>query len=464
MDDIKPMNKIYILFITLYFPVMAFGQAQRPNVLLIMTDQQNAKMMSCAGNEWLNTPNIDRLAARGMRFEKAYVTNPVCSPSRFSMFTGLYPSVINMRHNKSELDEEKLSQIIPGSIGFTFKSAGYETYYGGKVHLPSGGNNAYNYGFDNLITMDQRDDLADKSAEFLLNRKSDAPFLYVVSLINPHDICFEAIRQHQPESKAAKITPHQLLDAIQIPDSLSEEEFYAGYCPPLPDNFEPSKKESDAIYELEELHPFTIYARENWDEKDWRRHRWAYHRLTESVDEQIGRVLDALEKSGVRDNTIVIFTSDHGEMSASHRLEHKTVFYEESSNIPLIVWYEGIKNSGAVDDQHLISNGLDLYPTLCELTGIKIPEGLQGISFAPLLNGENYNGRKYLILENEIGFMIRDFHMKYAVYDNGSETLFDTEKDPGEMKNIAGHPKYKKEQKILRKHLLDYLAKGEIVY
>ena len=325
-------------FIAFSIPAMAFAQYQKPNVLVIVTDQQNAKMMSCAGNTWLKTPNIDKLAEKGIRFEKTYVTNPACSPLRFSILTGRYPSVINMRHNASSINTKRLSEIIPSSMGFTFKEAGYETFYGGKVHLPLAGNDASNYGFDKLITSNEREELAAKTEAFLLNKSSASPFLAVVNFINPHDICYAAIKDFPPKNRKLATIPQPFLDVIKIPDSLSEEIFYATYCPPLPHNFEPTFNEPRAIQVLKKLHSFTIDACENWTEKDWRLHRWAYHRLTERVDEQIGKVLDALQKSSFRENTIVVFTSDHGEMSASHRLEHKTVFYEESSNVPLIIW------------------------------------------------------------------------------------------------------------------------------
>lgn len=443
-------------------PATVFSQNQKPNILLIITDQQNAHMMSCAGNSWLKTPNLDQLAEQGMRFEKAYVTNPVCSPSRFSLFTGLYPSTINMRHNASKIDTEKVEEIIPESMGYTFKGAGYETYYGGKVHLPLAGKTAEKYGFDHIISLDERDDLAEKTEAFLLNSTPESPFLAVLNLINPHDICYAAIKDFPPQNRPPANVPEPLYEAIKIPDSLTEEQFFARYCPPLPDNFEPTKNEPEAIRDLKQLHSFTIDARDHWTERDWRLHRWAYHRLTERVDKQIGKVLDALQRSEVRDNTIIVFTSDHGEMSASHRLEHKTVFYEESSNVPLIVWFEGMGNAGKVDDQHLISNGLDLYPTLCDLAGIKIPEALPGISFAPLLQGnaKAYHPRKYLILENELGFMARDTRFKYALYDNGEEMLIDTRNDPGEMFNIAGDPNDEKEQKTLKAYVLKHVAEN----
>ena len=435
------------------------AQNTKPNILIIITDQQNAKMMSSAGNEWLETPNMDKLAMKGMRFEKAYVTNPVCSPSRFSLFTGQYPTAIDMRHNGSKLDIPALQEIIPNAMGHTFEKAGYETFYGGKSHLPGGKNDVSTYGFETFISKDERDDLAKESAALLMDRDSEKPFLVALNFINPHDICYEAIRHFPPNNRPPAEVPVPLLEAIAIPDSISEKDFMAKYVPPLPANFEPTSPEPSAIYDLKALHSFTIDARENWTERDWRMHRYAYHRLTERVDVQIGMVLDALESSAYADNTIVVFTSDHGEMSGSHRLEHKTVFYEESSNIPLVVWYKGMANGHSVDSENIISNGLDLFPTLCELAGISTPTNLPGVSFAALLNGQEkkYSPREYLFMENELGFMIRGDNLKYTLYDNGDEMLIDLGEDPGEMINLVEVPSYfdKKEKlkKLLEAHM-----------
>jgi len=177
------------------------------------------------------------------------------------------------------------------------------------------------------------------------------------------------------------------------------------------------------------------------------------------VDVQIGTVLDALESSEFADNTIVVFTSDHGEMSGTHRLEHKTVFYEESSNIPLVVWYSDMVNSNSVDRENIISNGLDIFPTLCELAGIPTPEKLPGISFASLLNGQKkrYRPREYLFMENELGFMIREGNLKYTLYDNGDEMLVDLGNDPGEMINVHADPMYKAKKVRLKSLLEEYI-------
>ena len=170
----------------------------KPNILVIMTDQQSATMLSCTGNKYLKTPNLDKLAENGVRFEKAYVANPVCVPSRFSIQTGLYPSAIEMRHNGSNFNKVRNTAIMKNTLGNVFKNAGYDTYYGGKIHLPGDSQGIEAFGYE-LITRDQRDLLAEEIASFLLTIKKDVkPFLCFASFINPHDICFDSIRYFVP--------------------------------------------------------------------------------------------------------------------------------------------------------------------------------------------------------------------------------------------------------------------------
>ncbi len=428
----------------------------KPNILVIMTDQQSATMLSCTGNKYLKTPNLDKLAENGVRFEKAYVANPVCVPSRFSIQTGLYPSAIEMRHNGSNFNKARNTAIMKNTLGNVFKNAGYDTYYGGKIHLPGDSQGIEAFGYE-LITRDQRDLLAEEISSFLLTRKKDAkPFLCFASFINPHDICYDAIRYFEPESNLAKNTPKQLDDASNLPINVSEQKFFEDYCPPLPLNFEITDNQPDAIDSLLIKRDFRKRAREQWDEYNWRMHRWKYHRLTERVDSLIGIVLDALEKSIYSKNTIVVFTSDHGDMDAAHRLEHKSFFYEEASRVPFIVAGKNIIK-GKVDNEILVNNGVDLLPTLCDLVGIEPPEGLAGKSIKHSLFGKKIkNNKQYVFIENEIGYMVTDGQYKYAIYNIGeiNELLIDLKTDPGEMNNLAMNSRYISVKKELRDVLL----------
>jgi arylsulfatase A-like enzyme len=434
---------------------------EHPNILVIITDQQSASMMSCAGNRWLKTPALDAIAAQGVRFTCAYATNPVCIPSRFSLQTGHYPSEINlMDNNTAPVNKEKVKSMYPKSLGNLFRNAGYQTYYGGKVHLPVTNMKIGPWGYD-VLTYNERDSLATVCADFLLHRKkSDKPFLLISSFINPHDICYDAIRWATPESELAKGTPWEVDEALKIPKGISKEEFFAKYCPPLPANHAPMIGETSGVDSLLKLRTFRGIVREKWTDEDWRMHRWAYARLTERVDAQIGIVIEALRKSGLAENTIVIFTSDHGDLDAAHKLEHKTFFYQESINIPFLISYPWMKQKGVVDTTHLINNGLDLLPTLCDFAGIKAPSDITGKSVVPLTKQEaSINWRKHIFLETEIGFLIHTGHYKYELDGIGKnrEMFVDLKSDPGETINMIDNPKYKDESERLRGLLMSNL-------
>ena len=414
-----------------------------PNIIYIFTDQQQAGLMSCAGNKYVHTPAMDSLAASGVRFEKAYCTNPVCLPARFSMMTGHMPDEIGIRHNGVGWLEAVPDEIVKNSMGWVMKDAGYDVGYGGKVHLPRG-MSPEAMGFE-FITPDQRDELPNSCVEFI-RRERKNPFLLVASFINPHDICYMAISDYQyPDVKPNALAKQALDIALKMPESVSRDEFFEKYCPPLPDNFEPQDGEPEAIRMIQEQRLFKKHARDTWSDEKWRMHRWAYCRLTEMVDAQIGRVLDALRESGMEENTLIIFSSDHGDMDSAHRMEHKTALYEETVRVPLIVSYRGVTPAGAVNDTHLVSNGLDLIPTICDYAGIDPPADLTGLSFRALAEGKKpQSWRDHLWIESEFGYMVEGERYKYMLYDSGAdrEQLIDLEKDPGEMKNMATDPDY----------------------
>ena len=449
-SDHLPRARSAAIFLTLYavFACATFAlgsdSSERPNVLLIITDQQHAGMLSCTGNRWLKTPAMDGLAARGVRFERAYCGNPVCVPSRFSMMTGVLPSRIGMEHNEAgsfPVSEE----ILRHSLGTVFRRAGYATHYGGKVHLPgTKGKGIAAYGFDVLIA-DEREGLAAACEEFL-RQKHQGPFLLVASFINPHDICYMAIDAFTHATDAPPMYPQSirerecLAEALRLPSGVTRGEFFANLCPPIPENFEIPPHAPSAIRESA-WRGFRQYAQDHWSEEDWRLHRWAYARLTERVDAHIGRVLAALRSSGLEEKTIVVFTSDHGDLDAAHRLEHKSMPYEEAARVPLIVSRPGETQAGQIDRTHLVSTGLDLIPTLCDFAGVDIPSSLAGRSVKQLATAANgtQTWRDYLVFENERSRILVTEHHKYAVYDRGElrEMLVDLRTDPGEMTNLA---------------------------
>lgn len=421
--------------------------SNRPNILFIFTDQQSATMMSCAGNRYVNTPAMDRIANRGIRFERAYCMNPMCVPSRFSLLTGRRGSDISLLNNTDNHIDAIPEEITQNGMGWLLREAGYKTAYGGKVHLPKG-LTPEDLGFETVST-DERDQLAQDCVDFL-SQSHDQPFMLVASFINPHDICHMAIRdfaeteQEKSLSRPDRIEVQEVDKALRLPDGMSRDTFFATVCPPLPDNFEIQQDEPEAIHMMQARSPFKRKARTHYTEKQWRLHRWVYARLTKRVDAQIERVLDALRENGLEDNTLVVFSSDHGDMDASHRMEHKTVFYDEAARIPLLISGAGVSHRGVVDNR-LVSNGLDLLPTFCEVAGINAPDTLEGLSLMPLLNGEaDVAWRDDLPVESEMGQMILYQQYKYMLHYEGSnrEQLIDLLTDPGEMRNAINDPQH----------------------
>jgi arylsulfatase A-like enzyme len=437
---------------------------EKPNIIFIMTDQQSASMMSCTGNTWLTTPAMDYIAQNGVRFTRAYTTNPVSSPSRVSLMTGRFAGSfkddqgLQVRENDGSMRIPEISdEVRQTTIAAFLKKAGYELIFGGKQHLPKA-LAADSLGF-RVITYNERDSLADKAA-MEIKARHDKPYYMVVSLINPHDICYMAIRHFATTSEEKAIMEHGSVEcatldkALQKPEGVSDEEFFAKYCPTLPANFEPQEGEPKAIRSLLMRRPFRENARDKFSENDWRMHRWAYCRLTELVDKEIQAILDAIKDSGQENNTLIIFSSDHGDMNAAHRMEHKTALYEEAANIPFLVMWKGHIPGGIVDSTHLVSTGLDLLPTVCDFAGIKGIADPRGRSLRPLFEGKENVWRETLGVESEIGRMvISKDKLKFIKYDavGIEEQLLDLSRDPYEKTQFTNNPEYQEKFAELRR-------------
>ena len=440
-----------ILFTALLAPSASTTlNAKTPNILFIITDQHHANMLSSAGNPYLKTKALDGMAKAGIRFTNAYVTNPVCVPSRISMATGMMAGRfgVGMRATIPK-------KVSDNSLGKLIKSGGYDTFYGGKVHMPPS-LVPLKAGYDEFCK-DQRDELPGACIEFM-TRKRDKPFFAVASFINPHDICF-AYNARQPNRKGKPLVDKLYQEAQALP---------ADKLPPLPKNSEIPEREPDAIEATMKVTAVTPakLIRKDYNERDWRNYRWIYCRLTERVDAQIGRLLDALKKNGLEKNTLVIFTSDHGDMDGSHRLASKNVFYENSVGVPFIMQYKGVIPTGVVDNKSLISNGLDVLPTLCDYAGVSVPNYLLGRSLRPVAENQEDNARRpYVVAENNTGRMIRSDHYKYCVYTSGKirESLVDLRADPGEMKNLAGKAGFEKHLNRHREFLKQWIKESKDV-
>ena len=352
-------NRFFAFGCCSLLPLAAMAQ-QRPNIIYIMSDQQAATDMSCAGNTDVKTPNMDRLAERGMRFTNAYCTLPLSGPSRAAMWTGYMPSVIGMEENETPLPDS----IAVRTLGTLIENSGYDCALAGKWHvntnsLPS----EHAFGFKNIHQF-MDNGLSESVINYLRNRDTKKPFFLVASFNNPHGICEYARRQNVPYGD------------VDLNPELAD-------CPQLPANFAVSPYDASTL-QFEKKRNQRLYPSYDYTPDDWRRYLYGYYRLTETVDAQIGQILEEMDRQDLWKNTIVIFSSDHGDGAAQHQWNQKTVLYESVANIPFIVCMPKGKNAGKVMPQ-LISNGLDLMPTVCDFAGVEIPKHCTGKSIRKVL-------------------------------------------------------------------------------
>ena len=402
--------------------VPAFSQVDRPNLLLVMTDQQSHAAWSGCGNPYLKTPTMDSIAARGMVFNEAYCAYPVCSPSRSSIFTSRMPHETGVEENG-----KAVRAGIP-TMGEIFGAAGYKTVYAGKWHLPRSFDGMT--GFEKLVGgsamgRDMDAPVARECAKWLRGSAKE-PFLMVASFMNPHDIC-EWIRQHPGARRHERVARYPAAPGNMAVDPREPE------C---------VKYHREAGYDL--MSQAVGIARE-WRRNDVREYLHDYYRMVEEVDAHIGAVLAALRETGLESRTVVLFTSDHGEGMGAHRWAQKASFYEESVHVPLMMAGPGVGRG--VSDR--LASLLDVLPTFCDFAGVRGPEEMRGVSLRGLPD------RRYVVSELRYGTEARDGRMvrsgryKYVRFRTGkdAEQLFDLELDPGEVENLV-----ERQPEVLHEH------------
>ncbi len=438
---------------------------KRPNIIFINTDQHTYDAISAYGNTFVRTPSIDRLHKNGVSFMRSYCTDPVCCPARASWTTGLYTTENGVPFNPGHLHEH-----IP-DIGMLLRETGYNAYHVGKWHVPG---RDVTESFRTLYFGAKRigaggaeyyDAVSTHAVlDFFHSYDEDAPFYLQIGYVNPHDICEY---EHNFEEK-------------DVPDPVRQGILTEEDLPPLPANFEydpdetfihrVARRDDEAL-----IHWLILRKTRQWSELQWRYLIWNHYRFVEKADHEIGLVLSALEASRFRDNTLVIFSIDHGEAYGQHQMFQKFTLYEESIRVPLIISClgDGIEVERArFDGEHLVS-GVDLFATICDYAGIVLPEGAHGTSLGPLARGENHAWREFAYVEsNYWGRSIIGSRYKYIteykpkkVEDYlpqgpdpdglGREQFFDLRDDPGETRNLSGDPGQKPLIQRYRARLFD---------
>jgi arylsulfatase A-like enzyme len=403
------------------------SQTKRPNVLVLFADDQRADTIAALGNSHIRTPNLDRLVSEGTTFTRAYcmgsLQGAVCVPSRAMLLTGR-----TLFHVKEDL---KGQPTWPEA----FAKQGYTTFFTGKWHNQAEsalrvfqhGKGVFLGGMGDPYRLEIQDTspehtfvnerlsgehsvkvFADLAAEFIRGQSGKGPFLCYVPFNLPHD---------------PRVAPKPYHDR------------YNAERPPLPANFLPRHpfNNGNMLGRDEELAPWPRTT------EIVRQHLADYYAAIEFLDAQIGHILDALKQSNQCDNTLIVFTSDHGLAIGSHGLFGKQNLYDHSMRAPLIIAGPGIPRSRKTDAMCYL---LDIFPTLGDLAGIRAPQESEGQSLVPILTGQRQSGRDSIFTAYiDVQRAVRDDRWKLIIYPKINKTqLFDLKNDPAELHDLANDP------------------------
>jgi arylsulfatase A-like enzyme len=442
-------------------PVPNRARQARPNIVFIMTDDQRQDAMSAYGNTILRTPGMDRIAATGVQFDEAFVTNSLCAPSRASILTGLHSHAHGVITNGGGPLYFNQPGVPSGIATFPhlLRAAGYHTVLIGKWHLRSGPS-----GFDQWIIFPSQgiyhdpdmiagvgdvprqtglrlrlrghadDVVGDQALEFLRTRPTDRPFCLLYQFKSPHRAWQPAARHADAFADVEIPLPRTYEDRLDA-EALRNAELALADMPDF--------REMGVDPGL----PMEVRKRLNLEHLVRN-----YYRVLLSVDDNVTRLLDALDEHGIADDTIVVYTSDNGFFLGEHGLYDKRLMYEPSIRVPLLVRYPRRIAAGRRDDRHMVL-GIDIAPTLLELAGVPVPGSMHGRSFVPLLEGREVQWRDAFLYEffeypaehcvrKHRG--IRTARWKLLHFWEAPEEyeLFDLENDPGETTNLAGRPEH----------------------
>ena len=419
--------------------------ARKPNFLFIYTDDQRYDAMGVVQREqgekgrfpWFQTPNMDRLAAEGLRFRNAFVVLSLCAPSRAAYMTGRYNHLNGVANNQTHFPEDSVTHAT------AIKSAGYTTAYIGKWHM--GGQRGHRAGFDysasfigqgryldtpfeingqSTPTKGWIDDVSTDYTIDFIKRHRDKPFSIVLGFKSCHGP-FEPPERAKDRFADARARAVPNLNVRAVYRVAGDNSPAAG-----PLSAQPAAKAADGTY------PINL----------------GYFRCVSAIDDNLGRLLEALDELGLADDTVVVFTSDNGYYHGEHGLGDKRSAYEESLRVPLLVRYPRMIAKGTVRDEMVLN--IDVAPTIVDLAGATIPRQMQGKSWRPLFEGKSAGWRQSFLAEYfwEANYPLTPTLVavrtptakliQYPGHDDWTE-LFDLEKDPYETKNLANDPNHR---------------------
>ena len=455
----RPRTGLSTLVLILSTAVLLLGcrepadSTDRPNIVVILTDDQRADSLGCTGAPWARTPNIDRLAREGVLFENAFVITSLCCPSRATLLTGQYTHVHGVSGNVMDLQGVG-SPYLPESL----RKHGYATAFIGKYHL--GGkeqSSAPRSGFDHWAGVFGQGSYQRCWMNVNGSKVTTREGNYLTDVLAGMAVDWIQQRESSPFFLLLALTsPHFPLDHPGRHDNL-----YSGQLFPVPESF------ADPIAPLpREVQWITLPpGDQNGSPEGLQQLLRSYALMIPSIDDAVGSVYRALEEKGILDRTLIIFTSDNGHLSGEHHVLGKGLAYEASIRVPMIIRYpRGLP--GATRDPHQVLN-VDLPPTILEAAGAPVPPSMQGRSLFDLFGQAPRAWRQdwlyvgpYPRAESPPLLAIRNDRWKYIRYrrDFIEEEFFDLHLDPEERQNLRDDPVHRSELEAARARMQALIA------
>ena len=408
-----------------------------PNIVFLLSDDHRYDFLSCAGHPIIRTPNLDRLAARGVRFTNAFVPNSLCLPSRACFQTGQFASRHGVRNNRQLLSGDAAIWANP------LKKTGYRTSHFGRWYL--GEKTTPRPEFDRWVSFQGENRYVNPQ----LNVEGDVLIQqgYLADILV--DNALEEIRRSKDQPFALSVcfkTPHQAYHPPARHESLYAD---AVFAPP-----EGASQSHQSVSPMKSEMPQARKCRLHLSNpKDYQRVLRGYARMIATLDEAVGRIMDELDRLGLTENTIVVYAGDNGICLGEHQMMGKSVMYEESIRIPLIVSWPGRIPAGQTVDDMVLN--VDLAPTMLDLAGLPIPPTMQGQSCKPLLEGQRIPWRNAFYYWSQpvaqvtsptpVIEGIRTDRYKLILYDRDPQEteFFDLQTDPHELYNLYAAPDHR---------------------
>lgn len=496
------MLKRWMLCILTFFLSWNVQAQQRPNIVIIVSDDHAFQAISAYGSHFAHTPNIDRIAKEGVLFKRAYVTNSICGPSRAVILTGKYSHKNGFKDNEHSSFDGAQNTFIK-----ELRNAGYQTAWVGKWHLETkpqgftywkilpGQGQYYNPDFILMDSSKQRIEgyattiIEDEAEDWLNKRDKAKPFCLVIGHKATHRTWVPDIVDLGRYDSINFPLPSNFYDNYEGRRAAAVQEMTIANTMQMGYDLKMFEHEQDAIKEAafsrmtpQQLSAFNQYYRSVYKDfqskhltgnalTEWKYQRYMkdYLATAAALDRNIGRTLAYLDQNGLTKNTIVIYVSDQGFFLGEHGWFDKRWMYEESFRTPMLMRYPGVIKPGSVNNEMVMN--LDIAPTVLQAAGVPVPTDMQGESFLPLVKNEKLKGRKlmyYHYYENgehavspHFGISNGRFKLiRFYTRVSGWE-LYDLKSDPAEMKNVYGQKGYTSITLQLKKQLQQLIKKYE---